>query len=426
MLVLTLLLASSTQLLLAQSRARNVIIIDSCIQIALLNNYELKVYEQNESIALKQYSIQQSKQLPTINLSSGYMLTNQFDDSEKYNNGYAGIQVYQPVWQNGKIRSIVAQAGINAEAAEIQFSIDRSNVVYYTTESYINVLRANRISILINNMVKQFAITVDAAKERFMLGASKRSDVLKAEAEYSNIQYLAIQVETSGKIAMQNLQEAMGFQSYHPFETDDFLQESLAALENTTIDSLVGIAGKYLPELKLINKQIQQQEVTVSIERKNQFPEIGAFSSYNWTDNPLYTNELYGEVGISLRLNIYSGSQQKNTIALETVRLQQLNLKELEILQSVNNEIRVAQLKFIEAQEKISNAKARVKSSKDNLEVTKEEYMQGLSSMLELIDAQYTDFGANRSLINAQAEYHLAAARLTRKTGLRAVEYATK
>ena len=77
----------------------------------------------------------------------------------------------------------------------------------------------------------------------------------------------------------------------------------------------------------------------------------------------------------------------------------------------------------IEACEKISNAKLQVKSSKETFELTTEEYMQGLSSMLELIDAQYTDFEAKRNLINAEAEYQMAAVLLKRKTGLLIIDY---
>ncbi|MHA1955105.1 MAG: TolC family protein, partial [Candidatus Heimdallarchaeaceae archaeon] len=93
---LTILIMSNIQLLFSQNIMENEIVIDSCIQLALLNNYEFKVYQQDKKIALKQFSIQQSKLLPTINFSSEYMFTDQFDDLETYNAGNASIQVYQP------------------------------------------------------------------------------------------------------------------------------------------------------------------------------------------------------------------------------------------------------------------------------------------------------------------------------------------
>lgn len=420
---LIILIVSTMQLLYSQNTMENAITVDSCIQIALLNNYELKVYEQNKTIASKQYSIAQGKLLPTINFSSDYMYSDQFADLQTYNAGNAGIQAYQPIWQNGKIKSSIKHAKTNSEAAEIQFSIDRSNIIFSTTVGYIEVLRNSKINELTKKMVNQFAITVDAARERYELGASKRSDVLKAEAEYSNIQYLAIQVETSGQIATQNLLKVIGFPFESTFRTRDLLPETYYALETTPIDSLIHIADKYLPEEKLIRKQIQQQELAVLMEKKSRSPEIGAFANYSWTDNALYVNEFYGSAGLSLRVNIFSGFQKKNTIAMEQVRLQQMNLQEKEIQQLVIKEIKVAQLEFMEAKEKIGNAQALVQSTKETLDVTNEEYKQGLSSMLELIDAQYTDFEANRNLINAQAAYQLAAAKLRRKTGLLTVQY---
>ncbi len=420
---LVLLLISSSQFTFSQNKSKNVSTIDSCIQIALKNNYELKVYEQNNEIALKQYSIQKSNLYPTVSLSSDYSFTDQYDDLGSYNVGNAGIQIYQPIWQNGKIRSVVKRAKINSEAAKIQFSINRSNIIYYTSESYINLLRNSKINKLTNDMVKQLAITVDASKERFKLGVSKRSDVLKAETEYSNIQYFAVRVETSKKIAEQNLLIAMGYSITEIINTKDFLEKKIIELDITDIDSLISIADKNLSELKLINKRIEQQEISVLVEKKSRYPEIGAFANYNWTDNPMYINQFYGTVGVSLRLNIFNGFRKKNTIALERVNLQQMNFKEDEIRQAVINEILVAQLKLIEAREKINNAKSQIKSSEEALKVTNEEYLTGSSSMLELIDSQYSNFEANCNLVNAQAEYHLAGLNLKRKTGLLTVQY---
>jgi len=401
----------------------NEISVDSCVRIAIKNNYELKVNEQNKNIAVKEYEIQKADLFPSINLNSEYQFTDQFDATGRYNVGSASIQLYQTIWQNGKIKAAVKQAKINAKATEIWFSINKADVVYSTISSYINLLRNNKIKLLTNKMLKRFAITVDAAKERFKLGASKRSDVLKAETEYSNVEYFSIQANTSSKTAEQNLLKTIGFSQNSSIKTKDFLDKYHADIESITTDSLIKIADENLSELKLINKQIEQQEVSVLVQKKNRYPEIGAFTNYNWVDSPIYDKDFYGTVGLSLRLNIFNGFQKKNVIALEKVKLDQLNLQEQEIRRSIINEVQITKLQLIDAREKISNAFVRVKSSKENLEVTTEEYLQGLSSMLELVSAQYNEFEANRNLINAQSDYQLAILTLKRKTGLLAIQY---
>ncbi len=407
----------------AQGVDKRELSLDSCVQIALKNNAELKVFEQNTKSAVQQYQIQKSALFPTIDLNAEYFLTDQIEAFNTYNAGNASIQLYQPIWQNGKIKSAINQTRINAQASNIQFSINKTDIVYYITISYINLSRNEKVKALTEEMLERLRITVDAAKERFRLGVSKRSDVLKAETEFSNVEYFLIQVSTSAKIAEQNLLKSIGLTRDSSIEAVNFLEKDQAQLESFEMDSLLKTASENLPELNLINKRIKQQEQSVLLQKKSQYPEIGVFVNYNWLDNPLYDKEFYGSAGVSLRLNIFSGFRKKNMIVLEKIKLNQLNFQEEEITQSVTTEIQIAKLRLIESRKKISNAMARAKSSKESLDVTREEYLQGQSSMLELVDAQYVDFEANQSLINAFADYQLAASELKRKTGLLTLEY---
>ena len=65
----------------------------------------------------------------------------------------------------------------------------------------------------------------------------------------------------------------------------------------------------------------------------------------------------------------------------------------------------------------------QTESSFESYQTINEQYLNGISSMLELIDAQYVDFRANQNYINALADYYLAIALLKRKTGLISYEY---
>lgn len=421
--LILILLTLNATFLFSQENKENSLTLDSCIQIALKNNYALKVYEQDKETANKRYDIQKANLRPSISLSSDYLLTDQFNDLNQDYIASANLQIYQSLWQNEKIRTAVEYSRVNAETAEVGYSINENNIIYYTIENYLKLLRDIRIRKLTNNFLQQFTITLDAAKERYRLGVSRRSDVLKAETEFSNIKYLAVQSKTSEKISRQRLLKTIAYPLDAEITPVDSFQHTHNGLEFTSLDSLVGVAKKSLPELEIIRKQIQLQELSTNIAGKDQMPEIGAIASYNWLENPLANNELFGSIGLSLRLNVFNGSKKKNQVALEKIKTEQLNLSQKEVLQSVANDIQIVQLQLKEAREKIENAMAGVKSSGETLELTREEYMQGLSSMLELIDAQYTDFIANKNLINAQADYHLTVAKLKRRTGLLTTEY---
>lgn len=392
--------------------------LDSCIQIAIVNNLQLKMDEQNVRISEKILEIEKGNRLPSVNVEGQYMLTDQYEDMNSYNYGFAGVQIYQPIWQYGKLKVAVEESLLNSEASQIQFEVNKSDIILYTNIAYINTLKSEEIEKLSNEIVGKFAVTVDAAKERLKLGVAKRSDVLKAETEYSNIEFLSIQASTLTSVSKQNLLQLIALSPNTLFNTHYFLDETNLLLETLKLDSLVEIAYENLPELQLLKKQIQRQSKSILLAEKNQYPEIGAFANYNWTDNPIAIKELYGSVGLSLRFNVFNGFKKKNAIAIEKIKYEQINFREQELILTLVNEIKIAQLELFQAKEKIKNAEQQLTSSKEALLVVNEEYLQGLSSMLELIDAQYANFTANRNLVNAKADYHLSVAKLKRRIGL--------
>jgi outer membrane protein len=272
-------------------------------------------------------------------------------------------------------------------------------------------------------MANRLSITVEAANERLKIGLSKRSDMLKAQTEYSNSIYLAIQLETSKNKALQNLLRISGL----PLDTSILIFGSLNGdaqwFEGISTDTLFNLANQYLPEFQLINKQIEQQKLSVVIEQKKMYPEIGAFANYNYLKSPVYNGNFFGSAGLTLKMDIFTGWRKRNQVALEKIKTEQLNFQHEETSRQIYSEINMAILELSEAREKINNAKIQIESSNETLQTINQQYLDGISSMLELIDAQNSDFRANQNYINALADFDLAIALLKRKTGMLTNEY---
>jgi outer membrane protein TolC len=421
--LITLIFAFLVLKLNAQEIEKQNLTLDKCIQFALKNNPGIQADYMETNISDKLVSIQKGKLLPNVSLSSEYMFTDQYSNLDDYQSANASLQVYYPIWQNGKIRTEIKQAKAGREVVNANYKIDQSNLVYQVIEAYTNYQRLNKLSMLANNMVNRLAITVDAANERFNIGLSKKSDLLKAQTEYSNAVYMAIQIETSKKRSLQTLLKTSGLPLDTAITLNDTLVDQQIWLEVISQDSLNQIADQYLPEFQLINKRIEQQGFSEQIERKKMYPEIGAFGSYNYLRTPVFDSDFYGNVGLTLKMELFTGWRKKNQVAIEKIKSEQLGYEELETNRLVYSEIRLAWLSLSEAREKINNAKIQVASADESYQTINQQYLNGISSMLELIDAQYADFNANQNYVNALADYYLSIALLKRKTGLLNYEY---
>jgi outer membrane protein len=421
--LITLIFAFSIFKLNAQEIEKQNLTLDLCIQFALKSNPGIKANYMETNISDKLVSIQKGKLLPTVNLSSQYLFTDQYNNLDEYQSANTNLQIYYPIWQNGKIRTEIRQAKAGREVVNASYKISQSNLVYQVIEAYTNYQRLNKLNALAKNMVNRFAITVDAANERFKIGLSKKSDLLKAQTEYSNAVYMAIQIETSKKRSLLTLLKGSGLPLDTVIVANDSLVDHHSGLEVVSQDSLNNLAYQYLPEFQLINKRIEQQGFSEQIERKKIYPEIGAFGSYNYLKTPVFKSDFYGNVGLTLKMDLFTGWRKKNQIAIERIKTDQLNYEEQETSRFVYSEIQMAWLSLSEAREKINNAKIQVASAFESYQTINQQYMNGISSMLELIDAQYADFNANQNYVNALADYYLSIALLKRKTGLLNYEY---
>jgi outer membrane protein len=424
--LMILIIVLSVSQIISQTKDKQTLTLDQIISYALKNNPGLLADNKEIDITEKYVAIEKSRLLPSLSFVSDYSVSNQYNAPGKYQTSSAGIQAYLPIWQNGKIRTEVKKSQIGYNANLEAFKIQQANLVYLVNEAFINYLKSSKLTELSKSMVKRLSVTVEAATERLELGISKRSDLLKAQTEFSNALYLDIQLEKAKEKALSLLMQTSGLPLDSKIAINDSLVDYHHFLENVSIDSLYGLANNYLPEFQLISKQIEQQSLSVKIEHKNRFPEIAAYGSYNYLKSPVYDSNYFGTIGLSLKMDLFTGFRKKNQVAIEKIKSEQLNYEQIETNRLVYTEIQIAWQSLSEAREKINNAKMQVKSSLESFQMINQQYLNGLSSMLELIDAQYTDFRANQNYINAIADYYLAISLLKRKTGLLNYEYCTK
>ena len=210
---------------LAQEKTKISYSLDSCINYALENNHLLNAQKQNTGISYQQLKITKGYSLPSVNGIADFGFTNEYENLNEYNTSSIGIQINQPIWQNGKIRSLIKQAEINTEIAEYRFEINKYDLIYSVRERYINLLKRRKLETISKETVSRMEVTVDAAKERYKVGVTKLSDVLKAETGYSNALFIAVQAETERKIAQQELLNIMGIEVAQEIDISNFLEE---------------------------------------------------------------------------------------------------------------------------------------------------------------------------------------------------------
>ncbi len=392
--------------------------LDSCIKYSFENSPYIKSKQYNPDIAEKDLEHSKGKLLPTISMSANFQVTDLYGYLNEYTWSDIGISIIQPVWQNGKIKALIKMAKVNQEMAGINFTMDRFDMVYTITQQYLNVLRYEKLESLSNEMTERIAINVKSAKERNRIGIARQSDVLRAETRLSDAIITTNQYKIQKETARWGLLKNMGNSSLDSIPIVNILEEIDFSYLGSSIDSLFAMANNNLPELKLAKQSLISQQLKIEYEKRQNLPDLELNGGYSWTDIPVQEPGLYGYIGLSLNFTVFNGLQKKSRLSREKITLNQYKLQKDDLVQSIYREIQQAYLILNEAKQEIDNSLVQIKSSDKNLETVREEYKSGISSMLELLDAENDDFKARQNYINALYRFQLAKASIERKSGI--------
>jgi outer membrane protein len=121
--------------------------------------------------------------------------------------------------------------------------------------------------------------------------------------------------------------------------------------------------------------------------------------------------------GLTARWNVFDGYKRKTKIRTEKLQAQSLQYQQEDLLLELRREIDNRINALIVANNQIQISESLKKSTSENLKVVEEEYRLGISSMLELSNAQVDDFEASIKLVEAVAGYRMAYALIERVVG---------
>ncbi|KAK3582211.1 hypothetical protein CHS0354_023747 [Potamilus streckersoni] len=234
---------------------------------------------------------------------------------------------------------------------------------------------------------------LEDAKRIFDQGIISDIDTLRASIVYQNTLSLLTQARTSSSIALTTLKTEIGFS-----ENDDIiLLDSLLYVPDTYIDSIsfdnaykIALNGR--PEIVALELQNKLYEVNKQAAISEVLPTLSAFAEFQI--NPVFvTNSSLNltttfVTGVQLNVPIFDGFKGASSIELAKLESEkfslQLELAKERLRTEVHNQIS----KIREITERVGAKKQTLESAKRLYAVTKSRWEKGLSSQLELSDAE--------------------------------------
>ena len=419
-------------LLATQVDAQNILTKKQALEIALENNYGVKIASNNVEIAKNNSSVYNTGYLPTVISSAGANYNNSNQEIERQDGTTTTVN-------GAETKSFNASIGLNYtifdglgrkynykqlkesyNLTELQARETIENMYLQLFSVYFQIARLSENTNNLNEALKISKQRLERAQYQYEYGQSTKLELLNAEVDVNNDSINFINSKQEYFNVKRDLNIVLGSQQdlSYEVETDvDFI--SLITFEelfNKAIDNNV--------LLKQFEKNIAISEFNLKLNKSGYLPTAGLTTSYGWNKsiNPP-TSFLAGSnstglnAGINLSWNLFDGGSTKTRVANAKIALENqqiLKEQQLEILKNnLNNVYDSYQnaLFVLQAQEK------NVLTNQNNFERTQERYKLGQITSIEFRQAQINLLNSKTAYSNSKFDAKLLELELLQLSG---------
>jgi outer membrane protein TolC len=331
-----------------------------------------------------------------------------------------GMGFEQPIFTGFALSSRYSIAKFEAESRSFEEQRIILDIILEVKIAYFKLLETYKFLDVTNEAVKLLQAHEEDAEEFFNVGIIPRNDLLKSQVQLANALQDQIRAKNAVEIAKSVLNKILRFDINYPMEIVDVLEYKPI---NIKLNEALNLAIKYRPEIKEINKRIEQGKEGIKLAKSDYYPHLFLTGRYNREgDDPgvsgnNITNRDVTTIMLMARWNLWEWGKTKYKVDKNKAVLQETKEMKREIRDRIYLEVKEAYLNLKEAEKNISVAKKSVEQAEENYRITDLQYKEQVTTSTEVLDAQVLLTQARTNYFKALYEYNIAKAKLVRAIG---------
>lgn len=416
-----------------QVEKQQYISLKEAISIAKQNNKTVQISGIEEKASLDDYNDAKNSILPNINVGGSYQ---RYSKITLYDHGLndatqisrkptpdaanLGLDVAFNLYSGGKSKSIIEESAFRKELSAINTKDQTGNIGLQTAVQYLDLVRLHHFKNLIEDQQKRAETRLKNITSFYKNQRVTKSDLLRAELTLSNV--LLNKTQNNNDIEIVNKRLSLLLNTTEPvtfFPSDSLLTSSLK--EIVLSDNKNDAGNSYLFQKTVMNSKIQSARIK-NIQ-SNYYPTLSLVSGYGFKyPNNLFVppvDQIYsvGFVGVRLNYNISSVYQNSNKVKAAKERLSGIELQKSWVKDNVNEDINALNIKYGEALNRIDVTDKSIEQAKVNFEIINTKYLNQLSLLTDLLDADNLYQESRYTYVNAQINALIIYYRLQYTTG---------
>ena len=332
-----------------------------------------------------------------------------------YNRYSNGLEINQLIADFGRTSNLVASARLGAKAASQSAQQTAQDVLLAVNRAYFGVLRGQAVLKVAEETVKARRILADQITTLEKNKLRSLVDVSFAEVDLAQAQLLLVQAQNGEKASYAELADALGLANPQPF---DLAEEPMPPAPIADPTDLIVQALQDRPDLSSARFSHEAALRYARAERDLWMPTISATGAAGLT--PAYQvplSDRYAAAGINVNVPIFNGF-------LFSARHQEANLRAKAADQSmrdladrISRDVRTAWLDAGTAYQRLAVTAQLLKEATLALDLAQARYKLGLSSIVELSQAQLNLTQAQIADSSAKYDFQIQSAVLSYQMG---------
>ena len=339
----------------------------------------------------------------------------------------AGISLTQPIYTGGKIATGKRLARIGGETAREQQRMTRMDVIVEADKAYWTYIAVARKVWMLESYSTQMDTLYQQVSDAFCAGMATENDLLRIEAERSEVQYQLQKAKNGADLCQMSLCQIIGVGFDTPIEPTDTL---IVMTEPMPLTS--DISSR--PEVALLEKQVEADKQQIRMAKSDMLPSVGLMAGYTYYGNIKlegmstasdgtklpFSQEFHDGLWVamlSVKIPIFHWGENRKKVRKAKYQLKNSELELQKNNRLFNIEVQQAIRNIQDGQHLVQTAVTGLRQAKENLRVTQNRYTSSMISLSDLLDAQSQWKQAECNLIEAQTQCKVYETEYLRATG---------
>jgi outer membrane protein len=406
-------LAAAATLWATSSQAQNLekLTLQEAEQIAIRNHPRIQAAVNLASAAKAQVTQARSAYYPTVygSLTGAYAESNSRIAAGVLNNPiiydrYAnGVTISQLVTDFGRTHELVTSSNLRAQAEQESVVTSTADVLLQVDQSYFATLKAQSVLAVAEETVKARQLASEQVTELAKNKIRSDLDVNFANVNLAQAQLLLIQSQNDLQSSFARLSATLGYSDQRVFQLAD---QPAPAAPPADVSVLIQQALRDRPELVGQRFTVGSSESYAKAERDLKLPTVSALGAAGlvpYNQAPLAPR--YAAAGFNVNIPIFNGHLFSALQSEATSRAQAENQYLRDLQNQIVRDVQTTWLNANSAFQRLSVTERLLNQANQALDLAQSRYSLGLSSIIELSQAELNQTEARIEQASAIYDY---------------------